>query len=170
LDDGYSAGMFTVSDVSAAVPHYADLWDAVDTQFAGATESLRFNEALRMLIDWLVTGLLEGTLEAAEVAGVESVEDVRRHPDRLASFADGARETNSALKQFLRKNVYYTPALIAERDQSARHIAELFQYFLDNPGALAERDGSAPLHRVVCDYIAGMTDGFFRRTYAEKLL
>jgi dGTPase len=170
LDDGYSAGMFTVSDVSAAVPHYADLWDAVDTQFAGATESLRFNEALRMLIDWLVTGLLEGTLEAAEVAGVESVEDVRRHPDRLASFANGARETNSALKQFLRKHVYYTPALIAERDQSARHIAELFQYFLDNPGALADRDGSAPLHRVVCDYIAGMTDGFFRRTYAEKLL
>jgi dGTP triphosphohydrolase len=34
---------------------------------------------------------------------------------------------------------------------------------------LAHRDGDDPLHRVVCDYIAGMTDGFFRRTYAECL-
>jgi dGTPase len=170
LDDGYSAGMFTVSDVISEVPHYVDLWETVDTQFAGSTEGLRFNEALRMLIDWLVTGLLEGTFAAANVAGVESIDDVRRHPARLATIADGARDTNLALKQFLRKHVYYTPALIAEREQSARHIAELFQYFLDSPGSLAERDGSDPLHRVVCDYIAGMTDGFFRRTYAEKLL
>jgi dGTPase len=170
LDDGYSAGMFSVSNVIEEVPHYGELWEAVDTQFAGASEGLRFNEALRMLIDWLVTGLLEGTLTATEAAGVESVDEVRRHPERLVRFASAARETNSALKQFLRRNVYYTPLLVDEREQSARRIAELFQYFLNNPGSLADRDGGDPIHRVVCDYIAGMTDGFFRRTYAEKLL
>ena len=29
--------------------------------------------------------------------------------------------------------------------------------------------GSPPLHRVVCDYIAGMTDPFFERTYRQLL-
>jgi len=34
------------------------------------------------------------------------------------------------------------------------------------PAYLAESAGQ-PLHRQVCDYIAGMTDGFFLRTAAQ---
>jgi dGTPase len=169
LDDGFSAGMFTVEDIQSEVPHYQDVWEAVDTQFAAASERLRFNESLRMVIDWLVSGLLDGTMAAVREAGAESVEDVRRFPERLVKFAAAAGETNVGLKRFLRKRVYYTPPLIEERKQSATNISELFEYFLNNPSALGEREDSGPPHRVVCDYIAGMTDGFFRRTYAELL-
>jgi dGTPase len=169
LDDGFSAGMFSIDQVIAEVPHYSELWEAVDTQFSGAPENIRVNEALRMLIDWLVSGLLEGTSAAVTAAGVETADDVRAQPGRLVRFSGGSRETDLALKRFLRNHVYYAPALTAEREQSSEQIAKLFQYFLNNPHRLAHRDGDDPLHRVVCDYIAGMTDGFFRRTYAECL-
>ncbi len=169
LDDGFSAGMFGIADIVEGIPHYRDIWESVDTQFAGATEQVRFNEALRMLMDWLVTGLLEGTLESVKDAGVQSVADVRSCPDRLIRFSGAALATNRALKQFLRTRVYYAPALIAEREQSSKQIAELFQYFLDNPRRLPLKDGDDPLHRIVCDYIAGMTDGYFRRVYSENL-
>ena len=169
LDDGFSASLFSVDQLISEVPHYDELWETVDTQYAGSSEQLRFNEALRMLMDWLVTGLLEGTIEAVSQAGVETVEDVRACPERLVRFAQEARETNTALKQFLKKHVYYSPTLVAEREQSARQVAELFNYFLDHPETLAHRDGTDFLPRLVCDYIAGMTDGFFRRTYAEYL-
>jgi dGTPase len=48
-------------------------------------------------------------------------------------------------------------------------IADLFAWFLANPDRLpepydAQARSGAP-HRVICDYIAGMTDSFFRRTY-----
>ena len=50
-------------------------------------------------------------------------------------------------------------------------IAELFQLFLDHPERMPEPYSQAALaeapHRVVCDYIAGMTDSFFRRTYSS---
>ena len=169
LDDGFSAGMFTIDEVQAEVPHYRNLWESVDTQFAAASERVRFNEALRMLIDWLVGGLLDGTMAALRESGALTVGDVRRYATRVATFSAEVRETNAALKQFLRKYVYYTPALIEERRLSAIRIGELFQYFLDHPESLAQRDDSGPAHRVICDYIAGMTDGFFRRTYAELL-
>jgi dGTPase len=63
--------------------------------------------------------------------------------------------------------VYYSEPLVAERRRSAEAIAELFQFFLDHPEQLPEayRDSRAPLHRTVCDYIAGMTDGYFRRVH-----
>jgi dGTPase len=52
-------------------------------------------------------------------------------------------------------------------------IAELFQFFLDQPGRLPEfcqeAFGGQPPHRVVCDYVAGMTDGFLRRTHERTL-
>jgi len=69
--------------------------------------------------------------------------------------------------------VYFSPVLAEERDRSAAMIAELFGHFVRHPERLPEsyREGTAgeTLHRVVCDYIAGMTDGFFRRTYEQEL-
>ena len=50
-------------------------------------------------------------------------------------------------------------------------IAELFEYFVQDPERLpeayAERAKKEPPHRVICDYIAGMTDGYFNRVYRD---
>ena len=52
-------------------------------------------------------------------------------------------------------------------------IDELFGFFLDEPERLPEsyreRTQAEPGRRVVCDYIAGMTDGFFYRTYEQMI-
>jgi dGTPase len=172
LDDGFEAGMFGIAELIDEVPHYREVWETVETQFGGAPERLRFLEALRALIDWLVTGLIEGTAEAAAQSGAESIDDVRRHSVRLARLTDRSAATNAALKRFLRTRVYYADALVAERMRSAESIAELFQFFLDHPEALPDhdlRDRSIPLHRMVCDYIAGMTDGYFWRVFNDRM-
>ena len=169
LDDGFSAGMFTMEDIVEEVPWYDGIYDAVETQFAGASVRLRFVESLRGLIDWLVTGLIEGTSQAVDEAGVRTVEDIRAYPVRLVRFTADSLESNLALKQFLREKVYYTDTLVAERHQSASDIAELFRFFIDNPAELPPHESDVPHHRAVCDYIAGMTDGFFRRVYAAKI-
>lgn len=169
LDDGHSAGMFTMEQIVEEVPWYEDIYDTVETQFAGASDRVRFQESLRGIIDWLVTGLLEGTLQAVRDSGVRSVEDVRDHPVRLLRFTPESQEMNLALKHFLRANVYYTEALIAERNRSAQEVAELFAFFVENPDELPGRDTEVPIHRAVCDYIAGMTDGYFHRVYGAKI-
>jgi dGTPase len=171
LDDAFSARLFSLGEVAANVPQYAGIYAAAETQFPGAPERIRFNEALRHLIDLLVTGLIEGTRQAVEAAGVASVDAVREHPRRLAVLASPASATNAALKRFLHRFVYSSPLLAEERKRSAAMIAEMFGYFCAHPESLPEtyREESSdrPLHRVVCDYIAGMTDGFFRRTYEQ---
>jgi dGTPase len=74
------------------------------------------------------------------------------------------------LKRFLHRAVYQAPPLVEERTRSAGLVAALFDHFLEHPERLpeahAERARTAAPHRVVCDYIAGMTDGFFLRTAA----
>jgi dGTPase len=171
LDDAFAAGMFTMAEIAAASPKYAEISEAMEMHYPGAPDRVRFLEGLRLLIDWLVTGLIQGTLAACD--GVAGVEAVRAHPGRLASLTADSAATSRELKRFLHARVYNSPALRQERERKSVLIAELFAWFLANPDQMPEPHCNQalvqPPHRVVCDYIAGMTDGFFLRT-AERVL
>jgi dGTPase len=122
-------------------------------------------EVVRGLINWLVAGLLEGTIAAGQ--RLTNLDAVRDHPSRIARFSEATAAGTRELKNFLREKVYSSPALVQARSQSAGRIPALFEFFLEHPDRLsaAHRDESGdPLHRRVCDYIAGMTDGYFAKT------
>ena len=174
LDDAVSAGLLRPEEVAEEAPYYGELYQAAERQFPGAPESARFHETLRSLIDGLVSGLIEGTVRRAAAAGTASVEDVRRHSARLAGFTPETETANRDLKRFLHRHVYTAPELRAERDRAAGMIAGLFDFFLEHPERLPASHGELipeePAYRVICDYIAGMTDGFFQRTYRQMLL
>jgi dGTPase len=173
LDDGYSAGMFAAEEITESVPQYREVYEAIETQFPGATPRERFHEGLRQLIDLLISGLIEGTVAAVETSGVQGPDEVRAHPQRLAAFTPGVAETSRLLKRFLLERVYGTVPLQESRKQSQELIAGLFQFFVENPRRLpqpySEQADTEPPQRVVCDYIAGMTDGFFYRVYEQML-
>lgn len=168
LDDGFAAGLFEAEEVAEAVPGYAVLADAARRRYDEADRRLHFYETLRRLIDALVSGLIQGTTEAVARAGASSVEDVRRHPVRLARFSPEAEALSADLKRFLHERVYNSPAMLEERSRSRALIDALFAYYLDDLGRLPEpyrrQVGDQAAHRIICDYIAGMTDGFLRRT------
>ena len=64
LDDGYHAGLVTIEAACRASDMFRELDEAADMQFPGAPERVRMHEVVRGLIDWLVSGLLEGTVAA----------------------------------------------------------------------------------------------------------
>jgi dGTPase len=173
LDDAFSAGMLTAQDVAESVPQYRAIYEAAEMRFPGATERERFNEGLRRLIDDLVSGLIEGTVESARLAAVDDGEAVRACPRRIAAFTEETAATSRALKRFLHARVYSTPELGEGRRRSMAMIAALFRYFLERPGRLpqsySDRAKAEPPHRVICDYIAGMTDAFCQRTFERQL-
>jgi dGTPase len=167
LDDGHSAGLIDVEELSSRVPEFAAVRERVEQQYPGATDRIQFLECVRTLIDSLVSSLIEGTWNAAHP--LADLEEVRRSPGRLAQMAAAGRETSLEIKSYLHERVYAAPSLQGERGHSVEAVAALFQHLLAHPEALPdyyrERTRNAPPHRVVCDYIAGMTDGFFRRTW-----
>jgi dGTPase len=173
LDDGFAAGMFTAEDVARAVPEYQEIYGAIETQYPGATDRERFHETLRRLIDVLVSGLIEGTAERARASGAKDAAAVRQVPRRLAAFTADTAALDGHLKSFLRANLYSAPAIQEERTVSMAMIAALFELFLNHPERMPEPYLQAtlerPPHRVVCDYIAGMTDSYFRRTWLQMV-
>jgi dGTPase len=171
LDDAFSAGLFETSGIRKAVPEFDRRYEDAEGQFPGASEHERFQEVVRGLVDWLVSGFIQGTMDAAAQAGVAIAAEVREYPRRLASFTPASEATNRELKQFLHHEVYYSELMLEERRRSSRMLAELFEFYVANPAKLppnyVESLDASPVHRVVCDYIAGMTDGFFLRQYQQ---
>lgn len=172
LDDAFSAGIYTAEEIAEAVPQYREIRETVETQFPGASERERFNESLRALIDLLVSGLIEGTAMQARESGAAGVDELRSMP-RLAAFTPEAAAANRDLKRFLFERVYSSPALCRDRDRYTAMIGELFEFFLEQPDRMPapydEQAAAGRPWRVVCDYIAGMTDGFFLRTYEHSV-
>ncbi len=173
LDDAFSAGMFEIGDVRNAVSEFNKRYEEAEGQFPGATDRERFQEVVRGLVDELVSGFVQGTLQATAEAGVATPDEVRQCPRRLACFTLASQSTNRQLKQFLHHFVYFSEPLAEERRRSAGMLAELFEFYVANPEKLPENYveslAVAPIHRVVCDYIAGMTDGFFLRCFQQVL-
>jgi dGTPase len=165
LDDAYEAGLLTPDRIAAAVPAYADLLDTIETQFPGATERDRFQESVRRLIDDQVSGLIKGTVDAVNAAGVKDFESVRLHPSRLARFSPEVRSASSRIKGLLLTDVYSSEALEQDRRESIAKLDRMFEYLLEHPGKMSPAAPSGPLHRAICNFIAGMTDRYFLRFY-----
>ncbi len=173
LDDAFAAGMFTMDDIAAAVPEYATLLEEIRSQYPAAEERVHFHECLRRLINMLVSGLIGGTYAACCEARVADIDDVRRHEVRLVRFSEPALATNACLKSFLRERVYVTPELLEERARSVKRIADLFEFYMQHTDRLPEHYREQvlgrPVHQVVCEYIAGMTDGYCARLHLELI-
>jgi len=125
------------------------------------------------VLDLLATDLIRNTQNQVRDSGIETTEDVRQAPSRLAGFSDSARAQNGLLKRFLFGHVYNHPLITEDSERSVRCLEELFGYYLQQRNSMPETyEGMTremPRAVVVCDYIAGMTDQFLLRQHQEHL-
>ena len=173
LDDGFEAHLVDLNQLRAEVPIFEEAFAEVDRRYPRAKSKLKFNEVLKHILDVLATDLIETTNRAVEESGSENVEVVRRQPYRLASFSAPMAKLNADLKRFLFARVYSHPSIAEDRDRSVAALDQLFTFFLVHPDRMppqyAQQAAREPGHRVVCDYIAGMTDHFLLRQCQQLL-
>ncbi|MFL6312347.1 MAG: deoxyguanosinetriphosphate triphosphohydrolase [Terriglobales bacterium] len=169
LDDGVEAKILTREQVRESVPLFARMHAEVEQRYPAAAEKLQFNETLKRVLDRLVSDLITNSRKLIGEAGVASVEVVRRLPQRLIGFSPQVDEERKQLKEFLYENVYYSPAQQRDKQQAELVIQEMFAFFMkfprELPASYQKKTRSEPLHRIVCDYVAGMTDSYIFEQY-----
>jgi dGTPase len=173
LDDGFEARLLDIEMVRDELPFFADIYDEVDSGHPEGRTKVKIGETIKRLLDYLATDLIEQTQERVSASGVKDTEDIRRLPKRLAGFSPEVAKYNSELKRFLYRRLYDHPTIVEERDRSVNALEQLFRYYLAHlesmPEYYFELAAREPRHRVVCDYIAGMTDHFLLRQHRELI-
>jgi dGTPase len=171
LDDGYEAHLLTIEQIRDGVPVFDGFLREVERIYPDAAARLQFNEALKRVFNRLASDLIAHTQARLRQAAITSLDQVRRHQDRLAAFSPDVEAERKQIKDFLYENLYYSPSLEGEKDDAERIVSELFDFWMETPSALPhfyqEKAGQESLPRVVCDYIAGMTDHFIIEQYEK---
>jgi dGTPase len=169
LDDGFEAHLLSLDDIRVGIPAFGRFWEEVRAEYPDAPDKLQFNEILKRMLDRFVGDLIVTTQRRVQADNVHTLDDVRRHPDRLAVFSPEVEEERRTAKAFLYESLYFSPSLADEKDDAEIVIGDLFAYWMEKPSTLPpnyqEKAGQEPLARVVCDYIAGMTDHFIYEQY-----
>src|ERR1700752_2572375 len=98
LDDALEAELLDLSALCREVPIFGQAFAEVHASHPTAREKLKFNEALKKVLDILATDLIETTKKRVSHHAITSVDDIRRAPKRLAAFSDPVAAANSQLK------------------------------------------------------------------------
>ncbi|HUJ39359.1 MAG TPA: deoxyguanosinetriphosphate triphosphohydrolase [Candidatus Acidoferrales bacterium] len=169
IDDGWESELLPLELILEETPRMGIIYREIDRQHPSARVKLKLLETIKRVLDHLATDLISSTRKQIESHRPQSPDDVRRFPLRLASFSPDGASWSSALKTFLHQRLYNHPELVEERDRSVAALEQLFQFFCQNPREMppfhAALAAGRPPHRVVCDYIAGMTDRFLMQEH-----
>jgi dGTPase len=171
LDDGYEAHLLSLEQINAGVPVFARFFGEVEGLYPYAAPKLQFNEVVRRILDRWVGDLIRNTQAQVEFSGAKSIGDVRAFPNRLVALGPEAEAERRQTKSFLYENLYNSASLEPEKEAAERIISDLFELWLKHPEKLPasyqEKAGSEPLARIICDYIAGMTDPYIYEQYEK---
>ncbi|MBE2179970.1 MAG: deoxyguanosinetriphosphate triphosphohydrolase [Chthoniobacterales bacterium] len=170
LQDGLEAGLILAGSLHQvelcamlAAEHGLDL----DTAEARST---RHNLA-RILSNRLIHGVLTESAGRIAASGVQSADDVRRHPDLLIGYSPSLEEQTKELRSFLYANLYFHPQVAGANQRACDMMAAVFGAYLQDPRRIGReatrRVPNCGLYRAAGDYIAGMTDRYLLREHGR---
>ncbi|MBI5879406.1 MAG: deoxyguanosinetriphosphate triphosphohydrolase [Chloroflexi bacterium] len=167
LDDGLRSGMLAPAEL-----HGLALWDDafVSEQEAPFTDKLR-HKFVRRLINLLVSDVVGETAQQIGSRQIVTIDDVRAQDGKIACHSAAIATGNKELKAFLFNNFYRHPRVMRMSFKANRVLVALFNAYRHEPRMLPvttqRKLQRTPLERVVCDYIAGMTDRFAMQEYSR---
>ena len=130
------------------------------------TQPLDRYRFIRRLVGIEVSDAIQATNANLRVAGVQNLADLRARRENVATYSRDIAEENRELKRFLFSDFYRHYRVARMAAKADRTIRALFSAFVEEPAQLPPETQAniyelgRDLHRVVCDYIAGMTDRF----------
>jgi dGTPase len=166
IDDGIAAGLFGVADLGD-IPIVGETFAQVARDWPGVEAQRLVYEAVRRLIGLWIADLTRETQDRIARHKPHSAQAVRELDTPLVAFSPDLTGKMASLRAFLYERMYKHYKVNRMRAQAKRILKELFEQFMADPATLptplrvrAERVDAFDRARIVCDYIAGMTDNY----------
>ncbi len=171
IDDGLYSGIINERELREL-----SLWrrvvEELGEEYYNSLESYNKGaEGVRMLINLLVSDVLENTKKNLQEQNIRTVADVRALKELLIVPSEGMQLMKRELEDFLSAVFYKDYRVIRMAKKAQRFITELFLTYIDDPNTMPVRHqnrlANECIELVAADYIAGMTDRFAELEYSR---
>jgi len=167
IDDGLRADLFSISDLKD-VPFVGDLVREIEARHPGLERNRFVNELIRRVITRFVEDVIAESLRRLKEAAPQSAADVRGASRPMVTFSSEMQKADAAIKAYLYPHMYRHPRVMKVRVEAAEVVRRLAEAFLADPQKMpgewavtaAQLNDPNRVGRLVCDYIAGMTDRY----------
>jgi dGTPase len=163
IDDGLKSGLLSLKQLKQ-VELWQDMHESILSGYPGLDEERAKCQTISALIGSFINDLTATTLNNITSNNIETIEDLRHVNRQVVDFSPEFAEKNRRLKRFLFENLYRHYKVERMRVKAERYISMLFETYLKHPTLLplkyVKRMETVGRERVICDYIAGMTDRF----------
>jgi dGTPase len=175
LDDGITSGLIKESELRglriwSAKRRQVEKHTATDARHKTKGDILKY-QTIRSLINDQVSDVIRQTESNIKRLRIKDTRDVKRTSERIVTFSSPMKLLREPMRDFLVKNLYHHYRVVRMSNKAYRFMTSLFNVYLDKPEQLPpttqSRLNQEEKHRVICDYIAGMTDRYALDEYKK---
>lgn len=170
VDDGIRSRMLTLPSLES-VALWREAAAHVRRNHSAVDEDTLRSMSISFIISTLTQNLIRTTFRKLTESGIRAPDEARKCRDRSVSLDRETAEKNAELKKYLLKEMYGHYRVIRMEQKARRILADLFRSYTTRPDQLPphiqRRTRKESVKRVVCDYLAGMTDRYAMEEYRK---
>ena len=171
IDDGLRAGFFTFNELRE-LPLIGDIIERLPKSFETRDIQRINNEITRRSTNLMISDIIINIKKNIELEQVTNLRQIRSLKKPIVNFSNEMKSNVESVRNFLSERMYSHESII-DMSKNAHQIVTFLYNFLINADhrTLNElkidlnRDDSK--NRIVCDFIAGMTDNYARTIYEK---
>ena len=163
IDDGLRANFFTIDDLKE-IPILKDI--ILETYDKNSTKNNY--KLVRRLIDYMVTDLINNSIEQINLNNISSIEKVHKASKEIIIFSEKTNNLIKNIKSFLFNNMYKHAHIQKWSEESKIILNTIFIYYMKNYNKIEKNfNNSNSKERNISDYISGMTDKYAIDLYSS---
>jgi len=170
LDDGITSGLIKEEDL-----HSIGLWREKDKEikkrYPGIKGEVKKYQIISSIINSQVTDLIARTESNIKRFKIKKPQDVFKIPERIVVMSKETQASRIPMREFLTEKLYKHYRVVRMSSKAHRFITSLFKIYIDKteqlPPTTQARIKNEDKYRVICDYIAGMTDRYALDEYKK---
>ena len=165
IQDGLKAKLFKLNDL-IQIDFFKEIYKSHKKKIKSINNDILIYQIIRDSINLMVKDLIKNTMKNLKIKKAKSVHDIYSCKDRLVCFSNKFMKIEEEIKYFLRTRMYDNKSVLIKNNKGKKIIRKLFDEIYSNPRKyLSKEQLKLNKHRVIADFISGMTDRYAINLY-----
>ena len=168
LEDGLKSNLFNLNHLKN-IPVLNAIISKHKKKLKKYSIDLIIRQIIREIINDMVSDIITTTKKNIRLYKVKNLNDIYRTKNQIVAFSEKMQKFDKKIKSFLKQKMYFHKNVNSKTNYGRKVITRLFFQIKKNPKKYIniKKYNNSNIERIICDYIAGMTDRYAINLYNQ---